>query len=781
MHVVNTKPWLPSYQHNTSHLYILITSLNLGGAEKIVTDQLWANHFSKYPVKITLIIIYNKDFEHSLPPNINIIRLNNNINNGHMLFQQIAYEKNILVCHLINDITSKYLFSLNLNLHIVIHNDQRGWPMSHDTLNHPQIVAITSVAKFVTQQLTEVVQNKPIYTIRHNIKEQQFKFNIQERIKKRNELNIKDNDIVIGMIGRICQQKNYFLALDILATLIKKNPNYKLIILGGFEPKFSNLYIQLLNRINTLNLHQNVLLPGFKTDPHNWLNIFDIGLNTSYFEGLSMATQEFMRNGLPMILSKVCGQPEIIDINNQLQFFELTTELDTPDTNLFHLYTNTNILSTEYKHKYDLYIQHVNNITSLIQNTPLITSRIIFSEEHSLETSLLCYGSHNTWNLLNNIYPFNINKEQIKPIFITSNLNAGGAQRSLINLLKEFKQDNIDIPLILLNQSNQTQYFNELIEAKIDYYLCHQSRDVFEISMNLFKYISDNNINRIIFWNVDAKMKLLISKFLSKFIDIIDVSPGDYILSEMDRENLFQKSIYYNSDEYFSNLHHFISKYDNTRYKQEYLTFLKNKFSIIPNGVYLEHELHNPSMKRTPFKLLVCGRITPSKHLDIIFLTFKNFLLKNPTESITLEVYGSVEPHFIEYYNCLNEQFKNLFDENKIIWKGHHDEPSKIMPNYHAIIVLGTHQGSPNVVLEAGSCRLPIISNDSGGTREIINENTGTLIPEIVSADLLYNALEQLYFNYDSALLKAENCLNHIKHNFSMKKMKDSYKEIIFE
>lgn len=779
---VNGEAWIPSYFHQQEHIYILLTSLNLGGAEKIVSDQLWANHYSKSPKKVTLIVIYEKQKEHSLPPDVNVVRLNNNIKNGELLFRQIAYENKPLVCHLINDNIINYLFSLDLYIHLVIHNDKRGWVNSIEIFNHEQTISLIAVARHVKRQLREEGVKNTIHTFRHNIKTYKFSFNEGYRQQYRKELGFTDKDIVIGMTGRICQQKNYFLALDVIANLIQDNPNYKLVVLGGFEPIFRDLYIKLLSKINFLKLHKHVKLVGFKTDPEKWLNSFDVGLNTSYFEGLSMASQEFMRNGLPMVLSRVCGQPEISDIAKQLYFFDLPEILDTPETYRYHLHFDTTHESERVQEQFVVYQELIKNITYKIKKAVEV-GRITYNDDEEKEISRLCYGSHNCWNLLNHIYPkykSNEKTDDIRPAFITSNLNAGGAQRSLVNLLLYCKKQSLDIPLVLINQSNQLQYFNELIENKIDYYLCHSSKDVFDICSNLFTYFYKNNINKVVFWNVDSKMKLLISKFFSSSISIIDVSPGDYILSEMEGEKTFQEAIYYTPKEYFNNLSYFVSKYNNTRKEQEYKNWLKNDTVFIPNGVYFEDADLTEKKDLNVFKLLVCGRISPSKHLDTIFNVWRKFTNKYNDRSMVLDAYGSVEPIFMDYYHQLNQNFSDLFEKELVVWQGHHDNPKSIMKNYHAIAVLGTHQGSPNVVLESASCHLPTIANDSGGTREIINNETGYLLPEEINEEALFNALEELYLNYDNAWEKAQKCYHFTQENFSMDKMAQSYLELIY-
>lgn len=775
-HILPQEMWIPTYQHQQQHIYILLASLNLGGAEKIVSDQLWANYYSKFPRKITLIVIYDKEKEHSIPPNINIVRLNNNITNGELLFNQIVYENKPLVCHLINDIAAQYLFSKNLKLHIVVHNDKRGWSNSVEIFNHPQVISLVAVCKFVQNQLEEI-SNKPVFTLRHHISNHKLSFDINIRQKLRNQLGIEDTTILIGMTGRISQQKNYFLALDTLYYLKQTQPNrqYKLIILGGVAPNFKDLYIKLIHKINILKLHNDVILTGFRTDAYSWINCFDIALNTSYFEGLSMATQEFMQNGLQVVLSNVCGQSEIYDEQRQLHFFDVPEQLDTPLTEHFHLKLSPETLGEDY----ELYVQYqqlVYNIALLIiENSK---PRIEHSTLMNNTLSKLSYGSHNIWHLLNSISPIEHIVEE-KPAFLTSNLMLGGAQRSLVNLITEFKANGYNIPLILLNQSNQAQFYNQVLEKNIEHYLCHTSKDVFDICPNLFQYVFENHITKLLLWNVDSKIKLLLDKFLGKFIEIVDVSPGDYCFVEMDNEKLFQEAIYYYNNDFYNNLTAFVSKYDNKESTYKLLP-LEHKTYIIPNGVPItvNEEYFYDNKNQEIFKFVVCGRIAPSKHLEIILSAFEKFVEQHINAEIYL--YGSAEHYNLDYYNNLTCRYKQLINTNKIIFMGHHESPQEILKNYHALIVLGTHQGSPNIILEAAACKLPVIANDSGGTKEIINEDTGILLPAIPNVEVLLDAMKNLHQSYPTYLKKAEACFEIVQRDFSMNNMYKQYLKILY-
>lgn len=764
--IINTKAYIPVYQNlGQDHIYILLTSLNLGGAEKIVSEQLWANHYSQDPKKVTLLVIYDKHKEHSIPPSVNVVRLNNNIKNGEVLLKNITFEGKPLVCHLINDDVADYLFSLNLKIHLVVHNDRCGWGNTPRIFDHENIISLISVCHHVTKQLQEVT-TKNIITVRHQINQYNFAFNQEKRDFFRNEKRLKDSDILIGMTGRICEQKNYFLALDVIAYLSRKNPNYKMIILGGFEKSNTDLYFRLLKKANQLGVQKHIFIEGFKDNASDIMNMFDIGLNVSHYEGLSMATQELMLNGLQMVLSRVSGQPEINDIKQQLHFFDIPNALQ---------YKNMDKISIDDEND-PMYLEYVSHIASLIEQHH--SKRLSFSQEESARISIINYGSSNLWSLFN--YLPNIKKDETtRPAFITSNLNLGGAQRSLVNLLVELKQQEYDIPLILLNQSNYTHFYNQIIEHDLSYYLCHSKNDVFVIFSNLMNYIVSNKINKLILWNVDSKIKLLLAKLFSHYVDIIDVSPGDYCFKEMDDQRVFQDAIYYTKEEYFGNISCFVSKYNNDHVHHEYKQFLKNETVYIPNGVILEKEKHQfHYLNGTTFKFLVCGRITKSKHIEEILESFYSFYQKD--SRISIDFYGSAESYNDEYYQQICSKYQTLIDNQVINFKGNVSDPKMIMSQYHAIIILGTHQGCPNMVLESASFGIPCITNDSGGTKEIIDNTRGILIPEYFDHDEILKAMMEMKNDYSNYCLKAESAFEYTKKHFSMSLMAKRYLKLIY-
>ena len=750
--VFSNKKLYPRYfKEKKHHEYIIITSLNLGGAEKIVTDQLWANHWGKDPIQYTLIVIYEKEKEHPVPPNTFIIRLNGNIENGKSLFQQIAYENKTIVAHLINDNILNYLFSLNVKLNLVIHNDQQGWVNKPYIFNHPNIGAIIAVCHYVEKQIRQYT-DKTIISVRHQINYNNYLFNHDLRNFYRNEFKIKENEKVIGMVGRIAWQKNYGKAIETLHFLRKKDLNWKLIIVGGFEPIQQDQYFYLIQLINYFQLQEHVILTGFRHDAKEIMNAFDVALNTSHYEGLSMATQELLGNGLTVFCANVCGQSEIIDYKNQIVFYPISKGAEAIANVIFEKTNNG-------------------------------TKRVEFYEEDIQLISKIVWSSHRIWNLLQ--HAGQEQEDNNAFAFITSNLNIGGAQKSLLNLSKELKNNNIEAPIIVANQSNHFHFYNELIKNENEVFLAHSSIDAFDIANSIFNYLKQNNINKVLLWHVDAKLKLLLTKIGDGWLKVIDVSPGHYSFDSMLQEQNFMEGIYFNEIEYHQKLHKIVFKYLVDKENNPFYEITKNKVHYITNGVSFEKDSItnndfeiikqiNLNKKENYYNFVVCGRISPTKHLEVILQSFKLLSKKE----VNLFIIGSVEKEYNQYYEELISQFGELIGNNVFIL-GPCDNSQNVLPLFDSIIVLGTHQGCPNTILESMESGVLVIANDSGGTREIVTKDTGILLDTVPNIEKTKEAMLFAINNKLEMKQKKIFAYNFIKNKFSTKSMMDNYLKIL--
>ena len=123
------------------------------------------------------------------------------------------------------------------------------------------------------------------------------KFDKALRDFTREEFDIKNN-IVIGHIGRLTEQKNTLFIIDIFNEIVQKEQSAKLLIIGD-----GNLRVQMLNRIKKYGIEEKVLYLGRREDIQKFYNAMDCFLLPSLYEGLPVVGVEAQCCGLPVFFS----------------------------------------------------------------------------------------------------------------------------------------------------------------------------------------------------------------------------------------------------------------------------------------------------------------------------------------------------------------------------------------------------------------------------------------------------------------------------------------------
>lgn len=114
-------------------------------------------------------------------------------------------------------------------------------------------------------------------------------------LKNKYDLN---NKLILGHIGRFNFQKNHKFIVDILINLKKKDSNFKFLFIGDGELKE-----EILESIKKADLENNIVYLGLQSNINIWLNIMDILVFPSLFEGLPVVLVEAQSTGLPCIIS----------------------------------------------------------------------------------------------------------------------------------------------------------------------------------------------------------------------------------------------------------------------------------------------------------------------------------------------------------------------------------------------------------------------------------------------------------------------------------------------
>jgi glycosyltransferase involved in cell wall biosynthesis len=131
---------------------------------------------------------------------------------------------------------------------------------------------------------------------------------LPEEELRRTDLDLEEDDLVIGTVGVLREQK----ALDVLvkaaALLGGEFPSLRVLIVGT-----GGQHRALEHLINELGLQRTVRLLGPRTDVPALLRIFDLAVCSSNFEGSPLTVLEYMEAGLPVVSTRVGGVPDLVE------------------------------------------------------------------------------------------------------------------------------------------------------------------------------------------------------------------------------------------------------------------------------------------------------------------------------------------------------------------------------------------------------------------------------------------------------------------------------------
>ena len=136
--------------------------------------------------------------------------------------------------------------------------------------------------------------------INNAIKVEKYRFNPEIRKKKRDELGLKDNQIVLGNVGSLNPQKNQVFLLQIFADLLKLDDGKDYILLIVSDGPLKN---KLIEESKRLEIADRVKFLGRRDDVNQLFQAMDVFLLPSLYEGLPVVGIEAQASGLPCLFS----------------------------------------------------------------------------------------------------------------------------------------------------------------------------------------------------------------------------------------------------------------------------------------------------------------------------------------------------------------------------------------------------------------------------------------------------------------------------------------------
>lgn len=153
--------------------------------------------------------------------------------------------------------------------------------------------------------------------MKNAINSKDFTYSREREKTVRERFNI-ENRFAIGHVGRFNPQKNHVFLLSIFKRVLDMEPNAMLILIGSGDGED-----EAKRNAKDLGIDRNVMFLGNRDDIPELLQMMDVFVFPSLYEGLGIAAVEAQAAGIPCILSdqvpmecKLCGDVEFLSLKS---------------------------------------------------------------------------------------------------------------------------------------------------------------------------------------------------------------------------------------------------------------------------------------------------------------------------------------------------------------------------------------------------------------------------------------------------------------------------------
>lgn len=145
-------------------------------------------------------------------------------------------------------------------------------------------------------------------TVIHNGVEMPDEVPEEEVGSLREELEIPPEAPVVGMVANLNRAvKGVDRFVEAVPALLEQVPEVRCVVVGGGHDEEA-----LRSETRSRGLGDRLLFPGYREDIDRFYGLMDVSVLTSRSEGLSITLLESMAHGLPVVATRVGGNPEVV-------------------------------------------------------------------------------------------------------------------------------------------------------------------------------------------------------------------------------------------------------------------------------------------------------------------------------------------------------------------------------------------------------------------------------------------------------------------------------------
>lgn len=128
----------------------------------------------------------------------------------------------------------------------------------------------------------------------------QYIYDPAKRDAMRRQLEIGQDELVVGHVGSFTPQKNHLFLIDIFQQVKRLIPRSILLLVGE---NVGDIADRVKEKVKSLELEDSVIFTGIRSDVPDLLQAMDVFVFPSNYEGLPMTMVEAQASGLPCLIS----------------------------------------------------------------------------------------------------------------------------------------------------------------------------------------------------------------------------------------------------------------------------------------------------------------------------------------------------------------------------------------------------------------------------------------------------------------------------------------------
>ena len=304
--------------------------------------------------------------------------------------------------------------------------------------------------------------------------------------------------------------------------------------------------------------------------------------------------------------------------------------------------------------------------------------------------------------------------EKFKILFVTPNLNPGGSQKLIVNLLNNI--ENKDKYLLIYKKKEC--FLKRNITSKVDI-IFSKSRRILLSFFEINKIIKEKNINCI--FSSMRNMNIILGLYCYFFTLKTKLVLHEPNTMDEFKDMSFRKFIKINLMKLsYANSNFIIANSKDTKNDLlKYRIINRKKIKVVSNPISVsEKKMDNlekiKKFKKKKFTVVGCGALTDQKNFELLVNAFSIF--KKKIKKTCLVIIGD---------GFLREKIKRRIErlglKKDVLITGFVKNPYKIFKISNMFVLSSRYEGFGNVLVEAVFAKMKIIStNCKGGPKDIL-------------------------------------------------------------